>query len=42
MRGFIQANGVYLAMWIGLWLMSWPLLYVVFRLALRHERRRDW
>ena len=41
MTAFIHLNGVYLALWLGLWATSWPLLYMAFRLAMRHERQRE-
>lgn len=40
MGAFIQVHGVYVAMWVGLWLLTWPCAYWAVRLALRHEKGR--
>ena len=42
MRGFIQTNGAYLGFWLALYVPSFVGLYWAVRLAIRHERRRDW
>lgn len=41
MLTFIQANGVYISFWLGLYGPSFLGLYWAIRLAIRHERRRE-